>query len=315
MIQRSEWQRRVSNFAFPPEADFWLAILRCGLGIQLCLYCLWLRSDWEYFIGGSGRGIVGRQISEGLVAAEAPFVPTFGWLVDGAEKLGLTEQTTLLTSWLTLLLAGALLLAGLFSRVAAITAWFLHLCAAKSGGFFAYGVDNFMTIGLFYLMIGPLPDRYSLDSKLWRRGPPDPELLGFFRRLLQVHLGIAYFFSGLSKALGSGWWDGSSIWRAFIRPPFNFIPAEVLVRGKHLLPLIGICILVLELGYPLMMSVRKFRTLWLALILGMHVAIGLTLGMYLFALIMIVLNIAAFGPTVSSNRRRASSQANSPVAA
>ena len=28
----------------------------------------------------------------------------------------------------------------------------------------------------------------------------------------------------------------------------------------------------------------------------MHVAIGLTMGMYLFASIMIVLNVAAFGP-------------------
>jgi hypothetical protein len=28
----------------------------------------------------------------------------------------------------------------------------------------------------------------------------------------------------------------------------------------------------------------------------MHVAIGLTMGMYLFALVMIVLNVAAFGP-------------------
>jgi hypothetical protein len=28
----------------------------------------------------------------------------------------------------------------------------------------------------------------------------------------------------------------------------------------------------------------------------MHLAIGLTMGMYLFAFIMIVLNIAAFGP-------------------
>jgi hypothetical protein len=32
----------------------------------------------------------------------------------------------------------------------------------------------------------------------------------------------------------------------------------------------------------------------------MHVAIGLTMGMYLFALIMIVLNLAAFGPDFGS---------------
>jgi hypothetical protein len=28
----------------------------------------------------------------------------------------------------------------------------------------------------------------------------------------------------------------------------------------------------------------------------MHIAVGLTMGMYLFSLIMIVLNLAAFGP-------------------
>jgi hypothetical protein len=35
----------------------------------------------------------------------------------------------------------------------------------------------------------------------------------------------------------------------------------------------------------------------------MHVAMGLTMGMYLFALIMIVLNLAAFGPSLAFSRR------------
>jgi len=34
----------------------------------------------------------------------------------------------------------------------------------------------------------------------------------------------------------------------------------------------------------------------------MHLAIGLTMGMYLFAFIMIVLNIAAFGPELGLAR-------------
>jgi len=34
----------------------------------------------------------------------------------------------------------------------------------------------------------------------------------------------------------------------------------------------------------------------------MHVGIGLTMGMYLFAFIMIVLNIAAFGPRLGFER-------------
>jgi len=36
----------------------------------------------------------------------------------------------------------------------------------------------------------------------------------------------------------------------------------------------------------------------------MHVAIGLTMGMYLFALVMIVLNVAAFGPEFSFRLER-----------
>jgi hypothetical protein len=34
----------------------------------------------------------------------------------------------------------------------------------------------------------------------------------------------------------------------------------------------------------------------------MHIAIGLTMGMYLFALIMIILNAAAFGPGLISGQ-------------
>jgi hypothetical protein len=40
---------------------------------------------------------------------------------------------------------------------------------------------------------------------------------------------------------------------------------------------------------------KKTRVVWVVCILVMHVAIGLTMGLYLFALVMIVLNLAAFG--------------------
>ncbi|MEP6937235.1 MAG: hypothetical protein ABI871_04115, partial [Chthoniobacterales bacterium] len=52
----------------------------------------------------------------------------------------------------------------------------------------------------------------------------------------------------------------------------------------------------LETGYPLFIWLRKTRTFWLVAIVAMHLAIGLTMGLYLFALVMITLNLAAFGP-------------------
>jgi hypothetical protein len=164
-----------------------------------------------------------------------------------------------------------------------------------------------MTIGLFYLMLSPLPDRYSLDWRLRELRAKQPQLLGFWQRVLQLHLCVIYFFSGLTKCLGSGWWDGSNIWRSLIRPPFNVIDPEILVRWKYLFPFAGIFICILEITYPLFIWGARTRKIWLICICAMHGAIGLMMGMYLFALIMIVLNVAAFGPGIFRLQRERTS--------
>jgi len=286
---------RVFEFLFPAESDNWLAILRLGLGLQVTFYSVSLRKDWNYLLSGTA-GLINRNLTEALLSVESHFAPRFGWLVALGAHDGLREETVLSVAWICLLAAGCSLLMGLACRFSAILAWLLHLCAAKSGGFVSYGVDNFMTIGLFYLMLSPLPDRYSLDWRLRISRSNDSRLLGFWRRVLQLHLCVIYFFSGLTKCLGSGWWDGSNIWRALIRPPFNIIDPEILVRWKYLFPVAGVFICLLEIGYPFFIWNGKTRKIWLICICAMHAGIGLTMGMYLFGLIMIVLNVAAFGP-------------------
>jgi hypothetical protein len=292
----TQWKERLRVFLFPPETDRWLGLLRIGLGLQVLFYALSLRSDWNYLFAEPGEGLIGRALPEALLSTESPLIPRLGWLVMLTARTGFSESTALSIVWWVLLFAGCCLLIGFLSRASAILAWFVHLCAAESGGFVSYGVDNFMTIGLFYLMLSPLPDRYSLDQR-WRKLPPkNPHLLGFFRRVLQVHLCLIYFFGGLAKCLGSGWWDGSNLWRALIRPPFNLIAPEMLIRLKYLFSVAGIVISLLEISYPVFIWNRKTRGIWLVAICAMHVGIGLTMGMDLFAFIMIVLNIAAFGP-------------------
>jgi hypothetical protein len=292
----AQWKERLWLFLFPTETDHWLGLLRIGLGLQVLFYALSLRADWNYLFAGPGEGLIGRALPEALLSTESPLIPRLGWLVMLIARTGFSESTALSIVWWVLLFAGCCLLIGFLSRASAILAWFVHLCAAESGGFVSYGVDNFMTIGLFYLMLSPLPDRYSLDQR-WRKLPPkNPHLLGFFRRVLQVHLCLIYFFGGVAKCLGSGWWDGSNLWRALIRPPFNLIAPEILIRLKYLFPVAGIVICLLEISYPVFIWNRKTRGIWLVAICAMHVAIGLTMGMCLFAFIMIVLNIAAFGP-------------------
>jgi len=289
------WWTRLQRFLFPPETDKWLTVLRIGLGLQGVLYAVFLRSDWQYLFASTGKGLVSRELGEAISSFDSPLIPKLGWLVALGSHIGIGEEAMLSIAWACLLCMGLLLLVGLFCRPAAIIAWFLHLCAAESGGLLAYGADNLMTTGLFYLMLSPLPDRYSLDHRLVKTRPKDPQLLGFWRRVLQVHLCFVYFFGGLAKCLGSGWWDGTNLWRALTRPPFTIVPPDILVRLKYLLPILGISICLIELGYVVFIWMKRTRLFWLVCILAMHVAIGLTMGLYLFALVMIVLNLAAFG--------------------
>jgi Vitamin K-dependent gamma-carboxylase len=296
------WSDNFMGFLFPPETDKWLGALRVGLGLQVAVYSLFLKSDWHYLFASTGRGLVSRKLGEAITSFDSPLIPKLGWLVALGGYAHIGEDAVLSIVWGCLLCMGLLLLLGLFSRPAAIIAWFLHLCAAESGGLFAYGADNFMTTGLFYLMLSPLPDRYSLDHWLLKVELRRPHLLGFWRRVLQVHMCFVYFIGGLAKCLGNGWWDGSNLWRSLTRPPFNLISPDILVRFKYALPILGISICLIELGYPFFIWIRKTRLFWLVCILVMHAAIGLAMGMYLFALVMIVLNFAAFGIGMSSQR-------------
>jgi hypothetical protein len=293
---------RVEEFLFPRDSDSWLAILRIGIALQTTIYCFSLRADWMDLFSLQSAGIIRRDLSEALLSANSHFIPRLGWLVNFATYFGATEQTAITAAWWTLLTGAFFLLFGLFSREAAIITLFFHLCAVKSTSGLTYGVDNFVSIGLFYILIAPLPDQWAADCWLRRVSRKNLHLQGFHRRILQLHLCLIYFFGGIAKCAGPGWWNGVSIWRALIRPPFNLLPPETLIAAKNLLPFLAISVCLLETGYPLFIWLRKTRAFWLAAIITMHLAIGLAMGLYGFALVMIILNLAAFG----SDLRRAS---------
>lgn len=290
------WRRQAIDLLFPADSDRWLSVLRLGLGIELVFYTWPLRADWNYIFGGSGAGLLSRQLSEALLSTESPFIPRLGWLVSFCRALGGSERFALSLAWYLLLGAGCFLLLGLFSRTTAVVAWLVQLSAAKSCALLSYGADDFTTIGLFYLMISPLPDRWSLDSWIHPTGAADPQIYGFHRRVLQIHLCFIYFFGGITKCLGAGWWDGSNMWRALTLPTFDVLPMGLVASWRPILPALGISVCLIETSYALLIWPRWSRRAVLYGVCAMHISIGLMMGMYVFALIMLVLNLAAFGP-------------------
>src|SRR5207248_7604075 len=110
----------------------------------------------------------------------------------------------------------------------------------------------------------------SVDSRLRRRCSNHPELVGFFRRVLQIHLCAVYFFSGTTKAVAAEWWNGTSVWRALVSPPFDLISPSMLISYHYLLPLLGIGVCLLEISYPIFIWPKNTRLIWLTLIIMMH---------------------------------------------
>ena len=296
------WSKSIVEFLFPVRSSSSLVILRGGLGLSVIFFCLSFSLPWSVAFTNAGNIVIGRDLAEAIAAYGNPMVPRLGWLVSLGEWLGVSEKHVLWVSYVTLLLSGGCLVFGFLSRIAALIAWFLHLAAVTSAGLASYGVDQFMTIGLFYLAIAPLP-----KTSIFRRRLPNPvkeerQVFGFFQRVLQLHLCFIYFFGGLAKCVGPDWWNGGSLWRALTRPPFDQIVPQVLVGWSAFFPVVGVLVCLIEICYPIFIWPKKTRDAWLLLVTGMHCAIGLMMGMYLFGFVMIVLNISAFGPGSSWDR-------------
>jgi hypothetical protein len=210
-------------------------------------------------------------------------------------RLGLTPDQSVYTVLAVYVVAILGLMLGLATRWMAALAWFINFLLIHAAGGMVYGMDIFTHIALFYCLIMPVGNALSLDVRLGWKKPGLSVAAGVTRRVLQLHLCIIYFSSGLEKAAGLQWWNGEAIWRSVMLPSFAQFDMTWLAYVPWLAAMIGWSVLILETGYALFVWRRATRTIWLTAIVAMHFSIGLFLGMWLFGLIMIIMNLGAFG--------------------
>jgi hypothetical protein len=230
-------------------------------------------------------------------------LPHLGDVALLGARLGLSADQTVYALLGVYVFALAGLLLGAATRFMAILAWGLHFLWIHAGGGMVYGMDVFTHIALFYCVFMPAGGSLSVDA--WRRGAPSPPSVaaGVTRRLLQLQVCIVYLSAGVEKGLGGQWWTGEAMWRALTMPTFRQFDFHWMAWVPWLPMLIGWGTILVEAGYCFAVWKPRLRTPWLAMVVGMHLMIGLTMGMWLFGLIMIVLNIGAFGAETVADLR------------
>ncbi len=232
-----------------------------------------------------------------------PGLPHLGNVTGALRHLGL-ETTQAIYALLCLYLVALLgLLVGWRARLMAALAWAINFLWMHSGGGLVYGMDFFAHIALFYCIIMPTGDAWSLRTL--GKGKAQPSVAaGVTRRMLQLHLCIVYLSSGFEKAAGVQWWNGEAIWRSLMLPVFRQYDLGWIASVPLLAIVAGWSTVLLETGYAFAVWHPRTRAMWIVLIIGMHLGIGAFLGMWLFGAIMVILNLGAFGAEALSDFRR-----------
>jgi len=258
-------------------------MLRSGLGCVLLFQTLGLWLNLKEIMGPGAT--VPSSIAE-LVGQR--WEPSVRWLTPLLSHAGLEGQKGYVFCFALYTSLLLLLIVNLRPKLTSILVFVLHSLILGSSRFAIYGIDILANVALFYCVLAPARVTQGGDT-VWRST--------LVLRLLQFHMVVVYVTSGLAKAIGPQWWNGGAIWLALGMPALRgLVDARPLLAAfPALATLAGVSVLVLEIAYPFFMLPKATRRVWLPLIIAMHLGIGLFLNMWSFALMMIVLNVCAFG--------------------
>jgi hypothetical protein len=248
-----------------------------------------LLPDWMILYGPDG--ILPWEISEAIASDHLPKLSILANMLTTLHLSGI-QTIYLVTGVYLLSLVG--LLMGYNTRLMAIVAWLIHLLLNTTGHMTAYGVETFTHISLFYCVVLPVNLALSLDTLKGKKAVPD-YLVNLSVRMIQLHLCIMYFASGLEKAMGEQWWNGEAVWIALHQDQFSQLNVDWMASVPWVPKLMCWGTLVIETLFPVGMLWSKTKKLWLPGILSMHLFIAIFLGLHLFGGLMMLLNIAAFG--------------------
>lgn len=152
-----------------------------------------------------------------------------------------------------------------------------------------YGLYEFVHIGLFYAALWSMT-----NAKTWvKRGIDSARLSRLIGFAFQIHLAVAYLYTGMSKVIGKQWQTGEALWRSMYRSDstgtrlFDF---TFLGNWPWVLMVSGWIVFTFELLYPLSLG-RKLRGVIVSALIVMHLMIMLAFGLWLFGGAMIVLNL------------------------
>lgn len=259
---------------------FWISFFRVSIGIFILLHFISILSDFDALY--SKTSIIPSDVSDIFIPE---FIVTLPKIIFVFENIGINGDIVIVIFKLLYAILCILLVIGFKPRLFSFFLLFLQIALIKSNVYYAYGVDFFTSMSLLYLILIPSNFKYTFKSI-------KEVNISAYKRLFQIHISIAYFFSGFDKIIGFNWWNGESIWKAinlpFANSNFDF---SYLANYSILLVTLGWLTILIEMFYPIFIWIEKTRKVWIALTISLHLGIAFVLNLYFFSAIMIIWNL------------------------
>lgn len=284
--------KKIENFFFENKgnAEF-LGFFRISIGTMVLLHFLSVIRDFDKFF--SSKSIVPQDI---MSVFHPGWLLTFSKITHFFESFGIAESTVILGAKIMFITLCINIIIGFYSRMSAFLLLLLQVALLKGSSFFIYGVDFFTSMSLFYLILLPSDAYFSVLLFIFKKKAGEMNFMPV-KRMFQIHISIAYFFSGFDKLLGYNWRNGESIWKAIHLPyanrDFNF-DFSWMADHSYILIIIGWSTVIIEMLYPIFVWIPKTQKTWMMLTISMHLGIALVLNLYYFSAIMIIWNLTNF---------------------
>jgi len=293
-----------NEFWFTPMSPSTLSAIRVLAGAMLLYTHLIWSFDLNAFFGPDGF-LPAQLMHDAHLATNDPDGPG---PAPGSDRLiwshfdYVQSPKLMWTIHVAALVVFFLLTIGLFSRTMAVFGYLFavsYVNRVTPGAYF--GLDKINCMLALYLMLGPCGARYSVD-RLWRlrRGAPTEvppsAAANVAIRLIQVHMCIIYFFSGMGKLQGDSWWDGVAVWFSLATLEYQTLDMTWIVNHWWLVNLMTHITVLWELSYPALVWPRLTRPWVLLMAVFVHLGIVFALGMPTFGLVMLIGNLAFVSP-------------------
>lgn len=210
--------------------------------------------------------------------------------------------------YLALLAASLLFAAGWGGRTTTIVFYVLLWSLQVRNPLATNGGDNLMRILLVYMIFARVTAHYSVDAlrarRRERRGVPPRRSFtigtvahnaALIACIAQVC--ILYFTSSLYKVQGEMWQNGTALYYVMRTADYNSWPelSAMVYQNPFLVVGATYAAVFVQLFLPFVLVNRTLKAILLPLVMGMHVAIGVFMGLPFFSATMLVADLFLVG--------------------